>query len=57
MAGQTIGQTVPSTTLSKEITQQDVRDLVDSVYTMVQSLSFLSSLRGNLADLRVNLTG
>lgn len=40
---------------NKEITQQDIQDIIESIQEMVSQLKFLSGVRGIAADLRVTL--
>lgn len=42
-------------TPNKELTQQDINYLTESIQEMVSQLKFLSSVRGIAADLRVTL--
>jgi len=42
-------------TPNKELTQQDIQDIQESIQEMLSQLKFLSSVRGIAADLRVTL--
>lgn len=42
-------------TPSKELTQQDIENIQESIQEMLSQLKFLSSVRGIAADLRVTL--